>query len=270
MKRAIYNFKPLARVVRTLLNRAAPSGFNEVTVAAGDLKGAYLYLDMQTEKDYWLGTYEVDLQAAIVDWVHPGDIVYDVGANIGYITLLLSRAVGASGQVYSFEALPANIERLKRNLDLNTWASGITITHGAVAAASNPIRFLLGPSGAMGKAEGSAGRLKGHTEVLEVSGIALDDFVFHDHNPAPDLIKMDIEGGEVLALAGMTRLLHDSKPLILIELHGTEAAHVAWDTLTGFGYSIHQMTSGYPPVHTLDDLDWKAYLIALPRGNPNS
>jgi len=270
MKRAIYNFGPLARMVRSSLNRAAPSGFNEITVAAGGLKGARLYLDLKSEKDYWLGTYEIDLQAAIAMWVNPGEVVYDVGANIGYITLLLSRAVGPSGKVFSFEALPTNIERLQQNVILNAWAASITITPGAIADASAPVRFLIGPSGAMGKAEGSAGRLDGHTEALAVSGIALDDFVYHDHNPAPDVIKMDIEGGEVLALAGMSRLLREARPLILIELHGPEAARVVWDTLTEESYSIHRMTDDYPPVHSLDELDWKAYLVAKPRSNPGS
>ena len=52
-KRAIYNINPLARVVRSSLNRAVPSGLDKVTVAAGGLKGAYLYLDLKSEKDYW-------------------------------------------------------------------------------------------------------------------------------------------------------------------------------------------------------------------------
>ncbi|MEN8172486.1 MAG: FkbM family methyltransferase [Chloroflexota bacterium] len=265
VKRAVYDFKPLAGLVRASLNRAVPAGLSAVSVAAGGLKGARLSLDLGAEKDYWLGTYELDLQAAVETWVKPGDVVYDVGANIGYITLLLSRAVGPDGQVFSFEALPTNIERLEKNLGLNAWAAGVTIKHAAVASASSPINFLVGPSGAMGKAEGSAGRSEGHSESLQVAGIALDDFVYRDHHPAPDLIKMDIEGGEVLALAGMPRLLRDAQPIILIELHGHEAARTAWDTLTAADYSIHQMASGYPPVDTLDDLDWKAYLVALPR-----
>jgi len=77
-----------------------------VQVAAGGLQGLRLSLDMQTEKDYWLGTYEPELQAAVADLVKPGMQVYDVGANIGYVSLLLARRVGAAGHVYAFEALP--------------------------------------------------------------------------------------------------------------------------------------------------------------------
>jgi hypothetical protein len=78
---------------------------------------------------------------------------------------------------------------------------------------------------------------------------------------------MDIEGGEVLALAGMQRLLRDARPLILIELHGPEAARISWEILTSADYGIYRITKGYPPVHAFNDLDWKSYLIAKPRSN---
>jgi len=262
VQRAFYIFTPLARLIRGTLNRAAPIGLTEVTVAAGELAGARLRLDLQLEKDYWLGTYEIGLQASIREFVQPGWVAYDVGANIGYITLMLARAVGDLGRVFSFEALPANLERLHVNVGLNEISSRVEVIPGAVAAASVPVRFLVGPSGAMGKAEGSAGRQSGHIESMEVPGIALDDFVYRDGNPLPQVVKMDIEGGEVLALRGMLRLLRESHPLILLELHGPEAAQVAWETLTAADYSLHRMERGYPLVPSLADLDWKAYVVA--------
>ncbi len=263
-KKLLYAIDPLARRIRAALNRAAPSGLTEVTVAAGGLKGARLQLDLQLEKDYWLGTYETDLQKAVSDLIQPDMVVYDVGANIGYISLLLARAVGEQGRVFSFEALPTNLERLRHNLTLNSFGDRVRVVAAAVSIDSQPVRFLVGPSGAMGKAEGSAGRSLAYAETLEVPGISLDDFVYRDDNSSPDVIKMDIEGGEVLALQGMTRLLNEARPLILLELHGPEAARVAWETLTQADYTIHAMSAGYPRVTSLDALDWKAYLVARP------
>ncbi len=75
---------------------------------------------------------------------------------------------------------------------------------------------------------------------------------------------MDIEGGEVLALPGMRRLLVEARPLILLELHGPEAARLVWDTLSAAGYRLCQMAPGYPQILSLDALDWKAYLVAMP------
>ena len=57
-------------------------------------------LDLRAEKDYWLGTYEPDLQAAARKLVQPGGTVYDVGANIGFISLACANLVGMSGRVF--------------------------------------------------------------------------------------------------------------------------------------------------------------------------
>lgn len=263
LKKAIYRARPVARFIRRGLNRAAPQGMTRVEVAAGGLKGMLLELDLQLEKDYWLGTYEPELQAAIRDLVQPGWIAYDVGANIGYISLLLARAVGVQGQVISFEALPGNVERLRTNLALNELGVSIRVIPGAVIDWSGQVDFWVGPSGGMGKAAGSAGRDEvAYSQKLNVQGISLDEFIYTSGNPIPQVIKIDIEGGEVLALPGMAKLLNQNSPLILMELHGPQAARVAWDSLTKAGYQISQMQPGYPVVSRIEALDWKAYLIA--------
>jgi FkbM family methyltransferase len=265
VKRALYRFQPLAGLLRQALNRAAPQGFTPVVVAAGGLQGLSLSLDLQEEKDYWLGTYEPDLQAAVAELVQPGMPVYDVGANIGYISLLLARRVGDAGHVYAFEALPANLERLRLNLVLSGLAGRVTVVPAAVVERKRLARFLVGPSGGMGKAAGSAGRRDVvYSQELEVAGLSLDEFVYAEGNPPPQAVKMDIEGGEVLALPGMRRLLAEMRPLILLELHGPEAARLVWDTLSAAGYRLCRMAPGYPQVPSLDALDWKAYLIAKP------
>jgi FkbM family methyltransferase len=263
VKRAVYRLGPLAGFIRRLLNRAAPRGFTTVEIAAGELAGARLLLDLQFEKDYWLGTYEPELQAALVDLVKPGMVAYDIGANIGYISLLFARQVGEAGQVYAFEALPANLDRLRGNLELNRVADRVMVIPAAVVEGGHPVQFLVGPSGGMGKAEGSAGRQEvSYSQTITVEGLSLDQFVYEAGNPPPQVVKMDIEGGEVLALPGMQRVLAEKKPLLLLELHGPEAARVAWDCLTAAGYRIYKMRQGFPLVSSWDELNWKAYVIA--------
>ncbi len=263
-KKILYGLGPITESIREILNRAAPIGLTEAEISAGALAGMNMRLDLQTEKDYWLGIYETDLQAAICDLVEPGWVAYDVGANIGYISLMLARLVGSTGKIFAFEALPSNIERLRENVSLNDFNSRVQVIHGAVGSTSAPVKFMVGPSGTMGKTEGSAGRTEGHVESIDVPGYTLDDFVYRDGNPSPQIIKIDIEGGEVLALPGMKRLLAEVRPLIFLELHGPEAARVAWETLRAAGYNIARMKRGYSTVPTLDALDWKSYLIALP------
>lgn len=263
VKQALYRSPFLSGLVRRGLNRAVDPGMVEVTIAAGKLAGMRLRLDLQAEKDYWLGTYEPDLQAAIRDWVRPGMVAYDVGANVGYISLLLARQVGSQGRVFAFEALPANLERLAGNLALNKLEEKVSVVDAAVTDHSGLAQFLVGPSGGTGKAAGSAGRQEiAYADTIAVTGIALDDFVYNEGKPEPQVVKMDIEGGEVLALPGMTKVLSEAHPLLFLELHGPEAAVVAWGMLTDAGYQLFQMQPGYPLISGFEDLDWKAYVVA--------
>lgn len=266
VKRAIYRIPWLAGWVRGGLNRALPAGLTEVSVAAGALAGMRLYLDLKSEKDYWLGTYEPELQSGINELVKPGMVAYDLGANIGYVSLMLAKAVGLTGVVYAFEAFPTNAQRLAQNIALNGLQERVRIIEAAVSDQTSPMRFWIGPSDNTGKAEGSAGRrdLK-YSEAIIVQGYALDDFIFQEDHPQPGVIKMDIEGGEVLALPGMRHVLTQARPLIFLELHGPESARAAWDELTSANYRISYLKTGYPPVASLDDLDWKAYLVAFPQ-----
>jgi FkbM family methyltransferase len=265
VKRNLYRIPVLSKFIRASLNRAAPHGKMVVEVAAGGLEGWQMELDLQAEKDYWLGTYESELQAAVKELVQPGAIVYDVGANIGYVSLLLARQVGPQGQVFAFEALPENLERLRRNVALNPSAQVVQVVAVAVVDNSGPVQFLVGSSGSIGKAKGSAGRENiTYSDSVLVSGVSLDQFVYQQHHPQPQVIKIDIEGGEVLALPGMLRLLQEARPVVLLELHGPEAARSAWITLVGAGYQVCRMQPGFPAVSSLEALDWKAYVVALP------
>ena len=263
LKKQLYKIPFLAKFIRRSLNAAAPSGLSETTIASGAVKGIKMMLDLQSEKDYWLGTYEPDLQEAARNLIHPGDVVYDVGANIGYISLMSAVLSGSSGRVFSFEALPINVQRLKKNVALNKLGARITVIHGAVIGSNSPVSFLTHSSTSMGKVMGAAGRDEQYTGSITVPGLTLDHFVYQERNPAPDLIKIDIEGGEGQALSGMPRLLAKIQPVLLIELHGKEAAHQTWNILQKHAYKVHRMVHGYPLVKSAGDLDWKAYIIAV-------
>jgi len=264
IKRWFYKIPFLARIARRALNMAVPEGISEVTIAAGMLEGSRMALDLKAEKDYWLGTYEPDLQGAAWRLIQPGMTVFDVGANIGYISLIAARLCGENGKVFAFEALPANLVRLKKNISLNKFAIRIAPIPAAVMDKSGEAVFLAHASGAMGKTKGSAGRDEHYSTEIRVPAIALDDFVYRQGNPAPHLIKMDIEGGEGMALKGMPRLLKEARPVLLIELHGQEAARQVWDSLTENNYCLQKMTKSLPVINSLDTLDWKAYVVAIP------
>lgn len=238
VKRSIYQHSKLSGFIRRSLNRSAPTGLTEVIIKNGILKGIRLKLDLQSEKYYWLGTYEPETIQAVQDFCRPGKVVYDVGANIGYMALVFAKAVGEGGRVYAFEPLPKNITRIRNHIVDNSLDNVIYLVAKAVSDKSGQDTFVVHELDAMGKIAGSKGRNVPVLEQIEVDTICLDDFVYRLNNPPPAIIKIDIEGGGVKAIPGMKQVLKDSQPVIFMELHGPEEARVAWDFFKSCGYKI--------------------------------
>jgi len=262
-KQALYRFPPLARLIRGSINASVEEGLSVIEVAAGTLQGYKVLLNLRAEKSRWLGTYEPELQAALRDFLKPGMTVYDVGANIGYVSLMLAQHVTSSGRVFAFEALPDNVLRAQKNIALNN-LSNVSVVSAAVIDRREPVVFHVHAlSVGMGKAAGSAGRLdEQYKAQITIPGLSLDDFVYVQGNPPPAAVKMDIEGGEVLALPGMRRILNEHHPILFLELHGPESEKVAWESLAAAGYTLRVMQSGYARIDSPASLGWKAYIIA--------
>lgn len=164
-------------------------------MTAGALRRMRLSLNLKSEKYYWLNTYELDTIKAVDDYIQLGMTVYDVRANIGYMSLVFSRAVGEKGRVYAFEPLPENAERIRANINLNPGAEVIKVFQKAVSDCASQESFLVHKLHANGRLANSYGRKTTFEKQIKVETISLDDFVCKDGNPIPDLIKIDIEGG---------------------------------------------------------------------------
>jgi len=248
---AVYNYPWLAGVMRSALNLALPAGLNEVEIAAGHLRGLRFALDLQLEKYLWLGTYEPWVCAAIERYLHPGDVAWDVGAFIGYHTLLMSRRVEA-GWVLALEPDPRNAERLRRNLALN----GVTdVEILPVAAGARRREATLEPHPSH----------HSQTRVQAAGGtpcevIPLDDLLGSTSPPA--LVKVDVEGAEAEVLAGASKVLESARPVWCIELHG-ETDEAVIGILRKTGYSCYRLGKG---VDAPDDLPvgGPCHLLALP------
>jgi FkbM family methyltransferase len=259
----LYRLGPVTGWVRRALNRAVPAGIHPVQIASGDLAGSWLVLDLQVDKDLWLGTYEPEMAAAIRRFVQPGAVAYDLGANIGYTALLLARAVGPSGQVFAFEPLTGNVKRLRHAVTLNALDPRITVVPIAVGGHSGPAAFRVHASGGMGRLEEGAGRQDGFVAATSVDVVTLDDFVFREGHAAPEAVKMDLEGGEGAALQGMSRLLRQQRPCLLIELHGAQAAAAVRGELRAAGYRLHRMQPGYPETDSDGPEKLPKHVVAL-------
>jgi FkbM family methyltransferase len=260
----LYRLGPVTEILRRAINRVVPAGVHPVRVAAGELEGSWLLLDLQVDKDLWLGSYEPQLAAAIRLFVPQAGVTYDLGANIGYTALLLAHALGPAGQVFAFEPLAANLLRLRRAVALNGLGARITIVPTAVGAGRGPASFQVHSSGAMGRLQSVAGRGEGFVATTTVDVVTLDDFVFSEGHPPPQVVKLDLEGGEGAALQGMSRLLREQGPCLLVELHGPQASAEVAGVLRTAGYHIHRMQDGYPEADATLPHELPRHIVALP------
>jgi FkbM family methyltransferase len=156
-----------------------------------------------------------------LDRVLPGHLVLDVGAHYGEYAVLFASLVGARGKVVSFEPDAAARPILKANLKLNDFEDRVRVEEFAVFD-SRVTRQLFARHG---NAQSSLARsgLGGaptddDVERYAITAIPLDDYLSEARLPAPDFVKLDVEGAEINALRGATRLLRSSA-VVMCELH---------------------------------------------------
>ncbi len=143
--------------------------------------------------------------------IKPGNTVLDIGANIGYYTLLAARLVGPQGKIYAFEPDPDNFRLLQRNVEANGY-DNVILVNKALSNKNGKIRLYLNPSnrGDHRVYDSKDGRLS-----LEIEAITLDVF-FKPLDKKIHFIKMDIQGAEALALEGMKGLVRKNKEVRLV------------------------------------------------------
>jgi FkbM family methyltransferase len=203
-------------------------------VEDGPAKGLWLRLNPRTGELYARGGGEPQVQAALVKLLRPGMTFYDVGANIGFFSLLAARIVGPTGRVVAFEADPENAARLRENVERNSF-SWIELEEKAVWSTSGGTVFFGRANPELTPDRGDGHVVNGdQPNTISVPAMALDDYV--KSTSPPDFVKVDVEGAEVEVLAGAARLLRDWKPIVLCELHTDHNRRALLGTFTDLGY----------------------------------
>lgn len=200
-----------------------------VPILQGPLRGMR-WIVGSGDHGYWLGSYEMDFQRMFARKLQNGDIVYDIGAHVGYYTLLAARSVGPEGRVYSFEPLPRNAQFIDRHLRINR-LENVTFMQVAVADHAGSVHFGGGVSS-------STGRIIPQGE-LEVQAVKLDDLLSSGVIQPPDVMKIDVEGAENEVLRGSVELLNRHRPGIFLATHGQQAREDCQNLLSNLGYSLH-------------------------------
>lgn len=196
---------------------------------------------------FWESNFtEPSVQAAIRDYCRPGDSVFDVGANSGALSMVMSRLVGPRGIVCAFEASPRIIGKTHHNL-VKAGCTNTTLYHRAVYHRSHDFVRLFAGTHLNDSLYNDCGVETG--VPLEVETLALDDFV-EASGLMPRFIKMDIEGAEYDALCGAGRILAEGQPTLVLEQSpGDWRCH---DLLTRAGYRAVDLAT-YRAIRTPED-----------------
>jgi FkbM family methyltransferase len=216
-----------------------------------------------------LSKYEPKVADALRRTVQSGWVAYDVGANLGYYSVLLGRQVGPKGGIYSFEANPVCVEYLRSNLALNQIAN-CEILPCALLDNREDVKFTINyGTSAIGLTQRSSFYESKIGHEVNVQGYSLDELVETFDLRKPDVIKIDIEGAEAFAIAGMLRTLEKYRPLILLELHGRPAAEQTLSQLDQVGYRYNDFSrkKEYPngPEFSRDFPETVTQILCLPK-----
>ena len=187
--------------------------------------------------------YEQGTASLFKDLLDPGKVVVDVGAHVGFFTLLAAREVGPEGKVYAFEPESQNYALLLKNIELNGYCC-VVATQKAVSNSSG-ITDLFLSSLDTGSHSIYSPAARGVAGSFKVATTSLDAFLEEAGWPHVDLVKIDVEGAELAVLDGMDRFLttNGSVKLIveycpsLIKLAGSEPSELI-DRLVSFGFAI--------------------------------
>ena len=179
---------------------------------------------------YQTGVWEPEVTGAVRALVKPGNVVFDIGGDAGYYSLLFARSTTASGKVYVFEPIPKAVQRIQENAKLNLFEHIEVI---GTALGSKPGAFVL-------EQPFKDSRINLHKQQpgpddILVPVVRFDDLAAERSLPRADLVKIDVEGAEMEILRGMEIYVATHRPTFVIELHPHLRPH--------FGSSVEEVIS---------------------------
>lgn len=202
----------------------------------------------------YFGRYEPDVTAAFERFCRPGDVVIDIGANVGAHTLRIATLVGETGRVYAFEPMDYAFSKLSNNVALNPFKS-IQTVRLALSDRNLPQQTINFRSSWLT----SRARMDSPSVV---DFVRLDDWCAMNHVDSVNLIKIDVDGNEFPVLAGGRELIEKCRPVLLMEAAGLHfespernpfallksLGYRFWNALSGEEYAeLDQLKSVFPP-----------------------
>ena len=205
-------------------------------VDAGPAKGITFKVRMPEDKGIWTGTYEIDFATLLAAQITPGSVAYDIGSWHGFFAGVMA-AQGAR-EVHVFEPLPQNAERIRELIDLNV-AKSIRLHACAVGDHDTEMDLMVMPESSMAKLEAStfqAGQTSGTKVRVKLRSI--DSVISSGEAPPPALMKIDVEGAEVMVLEGARDTIRRHRPVIFAEVHSASLLDQCRQFLDAEGYQV--------------------------------
>jgi FkbM family methyltransferase len=221
----LWTNQPLGRLLRRSLNLMPRS--MTVRIVQGPLRGKK-WVRGSGVNGYWLGSYEWKEQSALIAQLTPGNVFFDIGAHVGFYSLLAATVMGTSGVVYAFEPVHDNLAFLRKHIDMNGYMN-IHVIETAIGDVDGTANFMLG-------AGSSLGTLSPLGEVV-VSVARIDTLVESGRCPEPDVMKIDVEGKFPEVLNGARETVRRKRPVILFESDYADERS-SFEVLRSFGYEI--------------------------------
>jgi len=195
---------PLIRKLNNFAMSSLKSDFTEV-------QGHKMYVGKRDNLHLSInGLYEPFETAFVKSNIKRGDIVVDIGANIGYYALIFAQLVGKEGKVFAFEPESYSFDLLKKNVEINGYQN-IILEKKGVSNKTEKTKLYVGETGTGGhRLFDSEGRTP-----LDIETVRLDEY-FEDFDGKINFIKMDIEGAEPWALEGMNNILQKYRKIVIM------------------------------------------------------
>lgn len=200
----------------------------------GPLRGRPIFTSFAISPRVYFGIAEPWIARLAAQRVRSGDVVYDIGAHVGYTALLFARSVGPAGSVHAFELLPSVARRfLRKTIEANR-LDNVVIHEVGLSDREETLELRVQP--AMMTSFAYRPRAGEPTELCPT--VRLDEYVARSGLPAPQMIKIDVEGAENQCLRGGAELIRSTQPEMIVEFHTMRLLQEGYALLSSWGYRL--------------------------------
>ena len=209
----------------------------------------------------WFGVDEPWIARLGREHLSPGDIVYDLGAHVGYTATLFAHYLQGSGEVHAFEILPSTAAHLQKTIEVNGFKN---VTIHNVGLGKEKAEFDL-PVGPTAMTSLLAKKMSGQF-IERCNVVRLEDYQRENELPLPNLIKMDIERAEIDCLYGSLELIKKSSPKMIIAFHSKKLLEEGYFLLTSLDYELYDQQGLLTP-DSIDRIDgpFNNSILCLPK-----